>query len=156
MERRFFEQVQDVIEGLVFDVDGTLHTKAHGRGVKIWFGDATREHYEAQLIRLDGKVVLEVGFHAEHPNVDENQAVLDQLLVAEAGVDVSAPNPSRASSSASTGGSGSRRRGTNLILMTSRSRSRSLPVSLTTSRHSSTYGEIAEVDSSRPVANCRG
>lgn len=85
MERRFFEQVQDVIEGLVFDVDGTLHTKAHGRGVKIWFGDATREHYEAQLIRLDGKVVLEVGFHAEHPNVDENQAVLDQLLVAESG-----------------------------------------------------------------------
>ncbi len=85
MERRFFEQVQDVIEGLVFDVDGTLHTKAHGRGVKIWFGDATREHYEAQLIRLDGKVVLEVGFHAEHPKVDENQAVLDQLLVAESG-----------------------------------------------------------------------
>lgn len=85
MERRFFEQVQDVIEGLVFDVDGTLHRKAHGRGVKIWFGDATREHYEAQLIRLDGKVVLEVGFHAEHPNVDENQAVLDQLLVAESG-----------------------------------------------------------------------
>ena len=85
MEHRFFEQVQDVIEGLVFDVDGTLHTKAHGRGVKIWFGDATREHYEAQLIRLDGKVVLEVGFHAEHPNVDENQAVLDQLLVAESG-----------------------------------------------------------------------
>lgn len=85
MERTFFDQVQDVLEGFVIDCDGVLHATAHRRGVKIWFGAATREHYEAQLIRLDGKVVLEVGFHAEHPDAGENQAVLDRLLAAESG-----------------------------------------------------------------------
>lgn len=85
MERTFFDQVQDVLEGFVIDCDGVLHATALRRGVKIWFGAATREHYEAQLIRLDGKVILEVGFHAEHPDAGENQAVLDRLLADESG-----------------------------------------------------------------------
>jgi hypothetical protein len=75
--------VQDVFEGFVIDVSGTLHTTAHPRGVKVWYGEATREHYEAQLVRIDGKVVLEVGFHAEHPKVGENEAVLKCLLDGE-------------------------------------------------------------------------
>lgn len=78
-----FHQVQDVFEGFVIDVGGTLHTNAHGRGIKLWYDEATREHYEAQLFRVDGKVVLEVGFHAEHPKVGENDAVLDRLLARE-------------------------------------------------------------------------
>ena len=57
-----------------------LHAAAHQRGIKVWYDDATREHYEAQLVRLDDHVVLEVGFHAEHPKVDENEAVLTRLL----------------------------------------------------------------------------
>ena len=80
MERSFFQQVQDVLEGIVIDVDGTLHSTAHQRGIKAWYDDATREHYEAQLVRVDGDIVLEVGFHAEHPKVGENEAVLAQLL----------------------------------------------------------------------------
>jgi hypothetical protein len=80
VERSFFHQVQDVFEGFVIDVGGVLHTTAHPRGVKVWYDDATREHYEAQLVRVDGKVVLEVGFHAEHPKVGENEAVLSRLL----------------------------------------------------------------------------
>ena len=80
MERTFFHQVQDVFESFVIDVGGTLHATAHGRGIKVWYDEATREHYEAQLVRVDGKIVLEVGFHAEHPKVGENEAVLNRLL----------------------------------------------------------------------------
>lgn len=80
MERSFFHQVQDVFEGFVLDVDGDLHATAHQRGIKVWYDDATREHYEAQLIRLGDDVALEVGFHAEHPKVGDNEVVLARLL----------------------------------------------------------------------------
>ena len=80
VERSFFHQVQDVFEGFVLDVPGARHATAHQRGLKIWYDDATREHYEAQLVRLDDDVALEIGFHAEHPKVDENEAVLVRLL----------------------------------------------------------------------------
>lgn len=79
MERSFFHQVLDVFEGIVSDLDGELRSFAHARGLKVWFDDATKEHYEAQLIRLDGAPALEVGFHAEHPKPDANQAVVDRL-----------------------------------------------------------------------------
>lgn len=80
MERSFFHQVQDALEGFVADVEGELHTVAHKRGLKVWFDDATREHYEAQLIRLGDDVALEVGFHAEYPKSDANDAVVQRLL----------------------------------------------------------------------------
>jgi hypothetical protein len=80
MERTFFHQVQDVFEGFAIDAAGTLHTSAHKRGVKVWYDDATREHYEAQLVRVEGDVLLEIGFHAEHPKAADNQALLDRLL----------------------------------------------------------------------------
>ena len=83
MERSFFHQVQDVFEGFALDVAAVVHSNAHGRGVKIWCGDATREHYEAQLVRIDGDLVLEVGFHTEYPKAGENEAVLERLLDAE-------------------------------------------------------------------------
>ena len=83
IERSFFHQVQDAFEGFAADIDGELHTVAHKRGIKVWYDDATREHYEAQLIRLAGEPMLEVGFHAEYPKVAENEAVLERLLAHE-------------------------------------------------------------------------
>lgn len=83
MERSFFHQVQDAFEGFVSDVEGELHATAHKRGIKVWYDDANREHYEAQLIRLDGDVALEIGFHAEYPKVGENEAVLAKLATKE-------------------------------------------------------------------------
>lgn len=80
MERSFFHQVQDAFEGFAAGVAGEVHTTAHKRGIKVWYDDATREHYEAQLIRLDGDVRLEVGFHSEYPKVTENDAVLARLI----------------------------------------------------------------------------
>ena len=79
MERSFFHEVRDVFEGFTIDVDGMLHSTAHQRGIKVWYGGATREHYEGQLVRVEGDMVLEVGFHSEHPKVGENEAVLTRL-----------------------------------------------------------------------------
>ena len=48
----------------------------------MWFetgADRGREHYEAQLIRLDGEAALEIGFHAEHPKEGDNDATLARL-----------------------------------------------------------------------------
>lgn len=82
-ERSFFHQVLDAFEGFVADVDGMLHASAHRRGLKVWYDDATREHYEAQLIRLDGHAAIEIGFHSEYPKVDANEEVLARLSKAE-------------------------------------------------------------------------
>ena len=42
-------------------------------------GRAAREHYEAQLIRVDGDAALEIGYHAEYSKEPDNQAALDRL-----------------------------------------------------------------------------
>lgn len=86
MEPDFFDIARDALIGFVAGakgLTGTCHTTAHGRGVKAWFDDDTREHYEAQLIRVDGVVQLEIGFHAEHPKAPLNDKALQQLLAVE-------------------------------------------------------------------------
>ncbi len=83
MQRSFFDQVLDVFEGLTGDVDGELHSFAHKRGLKVWYDGANREHYEAQLIRVDGEVMLEIGFHSEYPKPGPNDEVLQRLLGSE-------------------------------------------------------------------------
>jgi len=78
----FFEWVFDAFEGMASAVDGELHSSSHRHGLKVWYDDAKKEHYEAQLIRVNtaGDVGLEIGFHAEYSKDDENQVVLDKLL----------------------------------------------------------------------------
>ena len=65
-------------------VPGQRNTYVHNRGLKAWFDDDTREHYEAQLIRVDGTLQLEVGFHAEHSKAPLNEAVLQRMRRTEA------------------------------------------------------------------------
>ncbi len=83
MERSFFDQVLDAFEGFAADVDGTMHTYAHSRGLKVWYDEANREHYEAQLVRISTVKRLEIGFHVEYPKVDQNDQVITRLLGAE-------------------------------------------------------------------------
>ncbi len=88
MERGFFEHVLDAFDGFAGDDHGPVHAAAHRRGLKVWFGasdgSAAREHYEAQLIRVDGEAALEIGFHAENRDPAANEATLDRLLTVEA------------------------------------------------------------------------
>lgn len=83
MDPSFFETVRDAFEGFVAGVRGQRNTSVHGRGIKVWFDDDVREHYEAQLIRVDGAVLLEIGFHAEHPKAPLNDEVLRRLCAVE-------------------------------------------------------------------------
>lgn len=84
MDLGFFETVRDAFEGFVVGVPGQRNTYVHSRGFKAWFDDDTREHYEAQLIRVEGTLQLEVGFHAEHPKAALNDAVLERVRATEA------------------------------------------------------------------------
>ena len=84
IQRGFFGWVFEAFEGFAHAVDGELHSFAHGRGLEVWYDAATKEHYEAQLIRLgNAEVGLEIGFHSEYPKADQNDAVLARLLARE-------------------------------------------------------------------------
>jgi hypothetical protein len=87
MELQLFDEVGEVLRGLLPTDLGVLRTKHHRYGIKVWFGPAkpTREHYEAQVIGAkhvaEAKVLaLEVGFHAEHRDPAENEAALAHLV----------------------------------------------------------------------------
>ncbi len=83
MEPGFFEAVRDAFEGFVAGVSGRRTISVHSRGLKVWFGDESREHYESQLIQLDGRQQLEIGFHAEHQKAPRNDEVLRRMLQTE-------------------------------------------------------------------------
>ena len=83
METAGFDEVRDALLGFVAPELGPVHSSAHRSGVKVWFGESKREHYEAQLIRLDGEVVLEIGFHAEHAKAADNDDATALLAAVE-------------------------------------------------------------------------
>ena len=86
MDLQLFDEVGEVLRGLVPPDLGALRTRHHRYGIKVWFGPAKppREHYEAQVIgakHVAGAAVLaiEVGYHAEHRDPAENERALAQL-----------------------------------------------------------------------------
>jgi hypothetical protein len=85
VSRTFFDQVAEALVGFLPPEHGGFSSRASGRNLKVWFGPEAREHYEVQLVSaqvagLEGRgPVLEVGFHAEHPDAGRNQEVLDRL-----------------------------------------------------------------------------
>jgi hypothetical protein len=83
MDPMGFDEVREALVGSIAPELGQARTSAHRGGVKVWFGDSKREHYEAQLIRLDGDIVLEIGFHAEHAKPADNDAAIATLVGAE-------------------------------------------------------------------------
>ena len=90
MELALFDEVAEVLRGLVADEFGAPRHRARRYGVKVWFGadHPIPEHYEAQVIGPEGVegaavLALEVGFHAEHRRVADNEAVLARLLGSE-------------------------------------------------------------------------
>lgn len=90
VEIPLFEQVADALRGLVPPDLGDLRQRPRRWGIKVWFGAGRppKEHYEAQVIGpggVDGAtaLALEVGFHAEHPKVGDNDAAIERLRAAE-------------------------------------------------------------------------
>lgn len=90
IELSLFEEVAEIVRGLVPDELGVVRCRPRRYGIKVWFGSEQppREHYEAQVIgpkAVEGATVLalEVGFHTEHPQVAANDAVLAGLVTRE-------------------------------------------------------------------------
>jgi hypothetical protein len=90
VELSIFEEAGEALRGLAPPDLGEYRHRAHRYGVKVWFGPSTptREHYEAQVVGPDADrrarvLAIEVGFHAEHPKAEENDAVIAHLLASE-------------------------------------------------------------------------
>jgi hypothetical protein len=90
VDPRFFDGVAEACRSLSPPELGPVQVRSHRYGTKAWFGGAapTKEHYEAQVVgaqHVPGATVLavEVGFHAEHPTVEDNQAAVDRLIASE-------------------------------------------------------------------------
>lgn len=82
-EPLFFEEVLDALTGSVAGEFGRLFSSVHRGGLKVWFDEPLREHYETQLLRGDNGLVLEIGFHCEHPKVGLNDSALAPLAEQE-------------------------------------------------------------------------
>jgi hypothetical protein len=82
IKRHFFDDVHDTVEGALAGSRTALNVKTHERGCKVWFGDETKEHYEAQLVQVGGDIVLEVGFHCEHRDRATNLQTIKRLTAA--------------------------------------------------------------------------
>lgn len=87
MELMLFEEVADALRDLVPSELGPVRCRARRYAIKVWFETETppREHYEAQVIgpRVAPEasiLAIELGFHAEHPQVAANDAVLGRFL----------------------------------------------------------------------------
>ncbi len=82
-----FDEVAEALRGLAPRELGDLRTRARRYGIKAWYGPVNppREHYEAQVIGAayveDATVLaLELGFHAEHPTQEANDAAIGERL----------------------------------------------------------------------------
>ena len=83
MSRAFFAEVVETLVGFLPPDQSGFSSRVTGRNAKVWFGAEAREHYEAQLLRRDGATLLEIGFHAEHPDPARSDEVLQRLLAGE-------------------------------------------------------------------------
>jgi hypothetical protein len=83
VSRAFFVEVVETLIGFLPPELSGFSSRVTGRNAKVWFGPEAREHYEAQLVRRDGATVLEIGFHAEHPDAARSDAVLHRILAGE-------------------------------------------------------------------------
>jgi len=90
VELMLFDEVAEAMRGMVPDDLGAFRHRARRYGIKVWFGadDTPREHYEAQVIspvHVEGATLLalEIGFHAEHPDVSANDAVIARIAKVE-------------------------------------------------------------------------
>ena len=91
MEPTLFEDVADILRGVVPRELGELCCRAQRYGVKVWFDsvEPPREHYEAQVlgarhVPAATTLAVEIGFHAEHREPAKNEAAVAGLAKAAA------------------------------------------------------------------------
>lgn len=87
MDLELFDEVAEMLRGVLPPDLGEPRIWSRRYGIKVWFGPATppREHYEAQVIGAklvpDASVLaIEISFHAEHPTLEANDTAMAPLL----------------------------------------------------------------------------
>lgn len=84
MSRTFFDQVDDELRGLLGPKLRTYSCYKASRLIKIWYGEDSSVHYEAQMVSSrwspTKSPVVEVGLHIEMADAKLSQAELDRLL----------------------------------------------------------------------------
>lgn len=90
LELSLFDEVAEILRAIVPGELGELRLQPRRYGIKAWFDSEqpTKEHYEAQVISADAVagatvVALEIGFHAEHPKVADNDSTIARLRAHE-------------------------------------------------------------------------
>jgi hypothetical protein len=85
-----FDEVAEALKSLVPAELGVPRTRARRYGIKVWFGpvEPPREHYEAQVVGAEhvaGTAILglEIGFHAENRDPDQNAKAIASLRTKE-------------------------------------------------------------------------
>lgn len=85
MTRRFFDQIEDEVRGLLGPSWDGLTTSVGASLLKIWFGERWL-HFEAQLVSRRWaprrRTVIEVGLHLESSSRERNEQVLESLVKA--------------------------------------------------------------------------
>jgi len=80
--RRFFDQVDDELRGLLGPALRDFESVRSGSLIKLWYTDPGA-HFEAQVVSArwgpEGRPVVEVGLHLESSSPKRNDAVLQAL-----------------------------------------------------------------------------
>lgn len=96
MAREFFALVADALPGFVPPALRDYQSRVTASNLKIWFEPERREHYEVQVISRAAAraaklslrtMILEIGFHAEHPNEEANEDAVARVRGAKLGPD---------------------------------------------------------------------
>ncbi len=90
MEPDLFALVAEVARSLCDDGLGTIHSRSHKYGTKVWF-DADKPpppHFEAQVMGrrdIDGQkgIAIEIGWHGEARKEQDNELLLQALMERE-------------------------------------------------------------------------
>ena len=90
MEPDLFGDAGEILRTLLPPELDDVRMRSHRYGLKVWFGTDKpgREHYKAQVVGArhvpEAKhLAVELGFHAEHPKLVDNQHALDALVAHE-------------------------------------------------------------------------
>jgi hypothetical protein len=86
----FYDQIADALVGFLPPALRDFRSRSGFQTLKVWYGEEGAEHYEVQLIgkaalaaggiRAARGPMLEIGFHAEHPEATANDAALQTLM----------------------------------------------------------------------------
>jgi hypothetical protein len=81
--RAFYEDVADALMGFLPPSLRDFGYYRTNSNLKVWYGDEGREHYEVQILKHNKKIVLEIGFHAEHKDKARNEDAMQRLARVE-------------------------------------------------------------------------